>query len=402
MSQTLIGKSLDRYTVTRLLGQGGMGAVYEGTDTQSGARVAIKVMTRGVGEDAELVRRFQREAQIAGGINHPNVARVLAIGVEDDARFLVMEFIEGRSLYDILKEKGHLSGSRCLDYIRQTALGLQAAQDQGSIHRDVKPENLMLTPEDQIKIVDFGLAKNENSDSFKTATGAVMGTPHYISPEQATGRPVDHRSDIYSLGATFYHLLTGHTPYSGENAIAIIQKHMREEVRSIRHWSPNVPEPVCQVVYRMLRKNPDDRFQTYGHLIQVLDDVMHGRESPSMTMEVVDEAEAHAAATQTQKDRKRLMKLGAAIGGVIVVAAALAFMLRSRPAKESANESPESSATEQASGTDRFAPISKEKWRSETMPLLHDIDKHNREMDDDSEKFESRRERMNRGSDSDN
>jgi len=384
MIDTLLGKNLGHYQLVRLLGAGGMGAVYEGTDTQTDARVAVKVMRGELGENSEALHRFRREAHVAGEIAHPNVARVIDSGSAEEIHYLVMEYIDGRSLRDLIQEKGRIAGTRSLDIIRQTVKGLQAALDHGCIHRDIKPENLMLTNDGLVKIVDFGLARRESSDSFKTATGAVMGTPHYMPPEQASGRNVDHRSDIYSLGATFYHLLTGQTPFKGDSAIAIIQMHMANEPQAITHWNPNVPEAICQVVYRMMRKTPDERFQTYGHLGCVLDDLAEGRTAPSMTMQVVDEGSLQDEAEARKRDKLRLILAGAGLGVFILFAIGVHFYQKTRADEEAAEA--KLAEVQKAGNT-------KANWKTETMPMLIDINKHIREGDDDGEKFESRRNR---------
>lgn len=388
MSDPLIGKNLDGYRVLELLGQGGMGAVYLGEDTTTGRRVAIKTMIRGLREDPDIQRRFEREGKLAAEVDHPNIARVMRTGAAEDVRFIVMEYIDGKPLGDALAEKGRIAGSRCIDYIRQAARGLQAAHRAGVIHRDVKPDNLMLTADGIVKIVDFGLAKSDKGDSFKTATGAVMGTAHYISPEQASGMGVDHRSDIYSLGATFYHLLTGHTPFGGETSFAIIQKHIAEPVRDIHVWNPNVPDNVCQIVYRMMEKHPDKRFQTYGHLIDSLDDAIEGRVSSTFTMQVVDDAgpSVEELEARARGDRMRL----AMIATLVLFVGAI-FVYRGATRRGEAD-------ADGGGGGDVHPVFSdeKEKWKTETMPMLHDIMKHNEEMQKDSDNFESRRERMNR------
>ncbi len=390
MEDPLIGQSLNQYRIVRRLGQGGMGAVYEGQDSDTGRRVAIKVMIRTLREDPDVVKRFERESHIASQIHNDHVARVYDSGVANDVRYLVMEYIEGKPLMEILREKGRLAGSRPLEYIRQAAIGLDAALDHGIIHRDIKPDNMMVTEDGTLKLVDFGLAKGEKPDSFKTATGAVMGTPHYISPEQATGNAVDFRADIYSLGASFYQLLTGQPPFEGDTAIAIIQKHIATEPKAITHLNPNVPDSVCQVVYRMLRKHPDERFQTYGHLIRVLDDLIAGREAPSMTMEIVDEHAPRLAdveAHELERHRRNLMLISAAIV-LLLVAVVVKILTRS----------PDSEESEFVGEDDPTGIVKKaNEFKTETAPLLHDINKFMEEQDEDVDKFESRRSRMNRG-----
>lgn len=381
MNDDLIGRNLDGYEIGRMLGSGGMGAVYEAVEVVTGERVAIKIRSKRLGQNTteEDRRRFEREASVAAAINHPNVARVLANGSFQDLDYLVMEYIDGRPLNQVLKEEVRLPGKKCLDLILQTARGLQAAYECGSIHRDIKPENLMMTQDGRIKIVDFGLAKNEKIDSFKTATGVVMGTPHYISPEQASGLAVDHRSDIYSLGATLYHLLAGRPPFDGDNAFSILHKQVHEEVRSLIQWNPGVPEAVCQLVYRMLAKHPDARFQTYGHLIRVLEDLLSGRDRPSLTMEAVDEERLRADRERARQDRRRLMVMGAALA--LGLAVAFGFMIGRAP------QEPAAPAAADAAPTRVIEP---EKWKSTTMPLLQDIRTQINELDEDERNFSRR------------
>lgn len=384
MMSELIGREFDGYKILRELGSGGMGAVFEAVIVETGEHVAIKVRTKRLGQNTseEDRRRFEREASVAAAIDHPNVARVLGNGSFEDLDYLVMEYVDGMPLNEVMKEKVRLPGKKCLDLILQAACGLQAALDCGSIHRDIKPENLMMTEDGRIKIVDFGLAKNDKMDSFKTATGVVMGTPHYISPEQASGMPVDHRSDIYSLGATLYHLLAGRPPFEGENAFSILHKQIHAEVRSLTQWNPGVPDTVCQMVYRMMAKHPDARYQTYGHLIRVLEDLLSGRDRPSLTMEAVDESRLQADRLRAQQDRKRMMVAGAILA--LVAAMALGALL-SRPSSENAPAMDEAQA-----GVVKTRVVEPEKWKSTTIPLLQDIRTQINELDEEERNFSRR------------
>lgn len=395
MSDLLLGKTLHGYKIERMLGRGGMGAVYEGIHEESGIRVALKVMMRNLREDPELVHRFEREARIAAQIKHANVARVMDAGDSDDVRYIVMEYIDGESLTDMLKEKGRLAGPRTLDYVRQAACGLEAAYELGVIHRDIKPANIMVTRDGVVKIVDFGLAKTEKPDSLHTATGAVMGTPHYMSPEQATGSALDHRADIYSLGAAFYQLLTGRTPFDGETALVILQKHISEEPRAIQHWNPNVPEPISQAVYRMMAKHPDDRFQTYGHLIRVLDDLIAGRDAPSMTMQVVDSNIPAPVELTAADKRRKMIFVGTAVLGFFLLGL---FWFHRRSEANAAAEAlaAENAAAEESTPGGGLAKKARE-FKTDTVPMLHDIKKFNEQQDEEVEKFSNRRSRMNKG-----
>ncbi len=269
-----VGQNIDDYIVEALVGRGGMGAVYRATDTTLGRTVAIKMLPKTAISDESAVTRFKREAKIVSNLNHPNIAQIYRIGEVDECPYYVMEFIEGLTLDQILKDRGKVSGSRAIKIMLQAVEGLSAASKQGIIHRDIKPANIMITADDVVKIVDFGIAKNFADDSFQTSTGTVMGTPHYMSPEQAKGQKLDHRSDIYSLGATFYHMVTGRPPFESDNPITLIEKHCNEPVMAIPQYNPNVPDGVCTTIYAMLSKSPSDRIQEYGLLKMALENAL--------------------------------------------------------------------------------------------------------------------------------
>lgn len=412
MSHPLVGKTLGKYRIERLLGRGGMGAVLQGVHTDTGDIVAVKVMSQQLGEDPNLTIRFEREAKVAAQIDHPNVAKVLEYGSAQDVRYIVMEYIDGPSVGDILKMQRKLPGKQCLRVILQTAQGLEAAQRCNSIHRDIKPDNLMTTQDGQVKIVDFGLAKNDDVDSFKTATGVVMGTPHYISPEQAQGRGVDYRADMYSLGATFYHLITGHPPFDGDNAFSIVQKHVSEQVRPIEVWQPEVPEIVCSTIYRMMAKDPNDRFPTYAHLIGTLQDAIEGRYTPTASMEVAGAetlgpaslgprslgpgALAHdpGPASTDQSGTRRLL----AIAGIVIVAVLGFAGYRIQASMDASGIAEGEIANQKLVAPRAQIPthrINPNKWKDDTIPLLHDISKTLAAQDGEMRDFESRRARHN-------
>jgi serine/threonine protein kinase len=269
-----LGRTIDNYEIVRLLGRGGMGGVFLAFDRTLRRQAALKVLADDAADDVELVKRFEREARIVAEMNHPNIAQVYGSGTIDGVPYYAMEFIEGQSLADMIQERGRLGGTECLEYILQAAKGLQVAAKHDIIHRDVKPANLMVNSRDVVKVVDFGIAKVFRDETFKTATGQVMGTPRYMSPEQGKGQKVDLRSDIYSLGATFYHCVTGQPPFDSDNAFTLIMKHIEEPVRAITDINPNVPEKVCHIVDGMLSKNPAERFQDYSQLIITLENAM--------------------------------------------------------------------------------------------------------------------------------
>jgi len=252
------------------IGEGGMGAVYLAEDPARKRKVAIKVLPKKHASDAEFVQRFRREIEAATQLDHPNIVRAYTAGEERGHHFFVMEYCEGESLRKRIDRLKFLPAIDACRMILQVAQGLKHAHDRGIIHRDVKPENLMVTSGGAVKILDLGLAKNldDTNASFRTATGSALGTPHYISPEQARGdKSVDGRSDLYSLGATFYHLITGQVPFNGSSIFEIIQKHLMEQLADPRDIRPEIPPTVVQVVRRMLAKKPDDRHRDCAELI---------------------------------------------------------------------------------------------------------------------------------------
>lgn len=268
-----IGREFDGYRIERALGRGGMGTVYGGVDTGLRRRVAIKVLPQSAAANEDLRRRFEREARVVAEFDHPNIARVYRTGEIDGLPYYAMEYIEGKSLADMLRDQGRVAGNACIRLMTQAAQGLKAAAARQVIHRDIKPANLMVTDDGMLKIVDFGIAKAVRDDTFQTATGAVMGTPRYIAPEQARGLELDHRADIYSLGATFYHMVTGVPPFDSDDPITLVMMHINQPVEPIERFNPHVPDNLERIIYRMLEKSPARRYQDYGKLVDDLEHV---------------------------------------------------------------------------------------------------------------------------------
>jgi predicted Ser/Thr protein kinase len=260
------------YAVSGVLGRGGMGEVFKALDTRNGRTVAIKMIDPVQAQDAETLRRFEREARSVQALDHPNIARIF--GMEYDEKhnpFIVMEYVEGESLDRIAKGTEDVPYSVLCDYMVQAARGLEAAQRRSIIHRDIKPSNLLVTQDGLLKIIDFGLAKSMFDRSFVTATGMVVGTPRYISPEQGMGRTVDHRSDIYSLGATFYELMTRQCPFDGDTALAIMMKHINSPLTPPYMINPKVPGDINEIICKMMAKDPGERYQDYEGAIRDLE-----------------------------------------------------------------------------------------------------------------------------------
>jgi serine/threonine protein kinase len=262
------------YEIQGTIGAGGMGVVYRGWDARLNRHVAVKTLKPEVARDPEYSERFLREARAAAAVSHPNVTQIYFIGEEDGQPFIAMEFLEGKSLEALLHEEGKLPPARAIEFIRQAAAGLKAAAARGIIHRDVKPSNLVLASDGTLKVTDFGLAKLVVADAGLTMAGVVLGSPNYLAPEQASGGSVDVRSDIYSLGATLYELVTGQPPYEGPTPVSIILKHAREPLRSPRQLQPDLPVPLTMLIQRMLAKRPEDRPRDYNALLRELDRVL--------------------------------------------------------------------------------------------------------------------------------
>ncbi len=263
-----------RYRIVSLLGRGGMGSVYEAEHRLMNRHVALKVIEKKLVQTPGLVERFQRETQTAARLSHPNIVAAHDAECAADLHFLVMELVRGRDLAQIVGERGGLTVREACDYVRQAALGLQHAFERGMVHRDIKPQNLMLTAEGQIKILDFGLAQFASEvaeESGLTQVGAMMGTPDYMAPEQARdAHSADIRADIYGLGCTLYCLLSGHAPFPEGSVLEKILAHVEREPAPLQELRGNVPPELAAVVKKMMSKLPADRFQTPAEVAEAL------------------------------------------------------------------------------------------------------------------------------------
>jgi eukaryotic-like serine/threonine-protein kinase len=318
------------------IGEGGMGAVYLAEDTLRKRKVALKILPKKHASNAEFLKRFRREAEAATKLDHPNIVQAYSAGEDRGYHFYVMEYCEGESLRKRIERLKYLAASDACGIVLQVARGLQHAHDQGFIHRDVKPENLIVTPAGVVKILDLGLAKNiEDTDAtFRTVTGAALGTPHYISPEQARGdKSVDGRTDLYSLGATFYHLITGQVPFQGSSIFEIIQKHLMEQLADPRDVRPEIPEGVVQVVRKMLAKNPDDRHRDCRELINDLERL--AAKQPPLTSPI-DAALSSVAMPRgvvaVPPPRRHGLVLGGAAAGLLIAGILTTVLWPSTPA----------------------------------------------------------------------
>ncbi len=265
----------DRYQIIKSIGEGGMANVYLAYDTILDRDVAVKVLRGDLSNDEKFVRRFQREALNASSLSHPNIVEVYDVGDDNGQYFIVMEYIEGKNLKDLIKKRGKLTVSEVVDIMSQISDGLSVAHDSYIIHRDIKPQNIMILENGLVKITDFGIAMAMNATQL-TQTNSVMGSVHYLPPEQASGKGSTLKSDIYSMGILMYELLTGVLPYRGDNAVEIALKHLKEPLPSIREEIEDLPQSVENIILKSTAKNPKNRYNDaramYEDLKTCLDD----------------------------------------------------------------------------------------------------------------------------------
>ena len=261
MSDTVpVGSQFGDYQILQELGAGGMGKVYRARDLTLERVVALKTLAPSLSKDQAFVQRFLKEARAVARLNHPNIVQIYDFGCIDGIYYLAMEFVEGRSLGYRLRT-GRFSEADALHLIRQVCRALSVAHAEGIVHRDIKPDNLMLTSRGDLKLEDLGIAKRVDEDQSITQTGQSIGTPHYISPEQIRGqKDIDARADIYSLGATLYHLVTGHTPYKGSSGALVMSMHLVEPLPDPRQYEPGLSEGLCRVIRKMMAKDRKERY----------------------------------------------------------------------------------------------------------------------------------------------
>ncbi len=260
---------LAHYEILGRIGRGGMGDVFRGYERELQREVAIKVLPRELAGDPDFVRRFRAEAAAAARLTHPNIVHIYYIGEDVGHLFFAMQYVAGQSLAELLNGRPQLEVDETVAIIRQVLSGLAAAHAQGLVHRDIKPANILLdAPNRRVLLGDFGLVKRVAGAEDKTATGVIMGTVDYLSPEQGRGKPVDARSDLYSVGVLLYRMLSGRLPFSADSATAMIFQHVYEQPVPLAQLAPRTPAPLAAIVDRLMAKSPDDR---YGSAEEVLD-----------------------------------------------------------------------------------------------------------------------------------
>lgn len=281
-----IGLKLDgRYQITELIGVGGMSDVYKGVDIMENRTVAVKILKREFSENEEFVRYFRNESRAIAVLSHPNIVKIFDVGYEHDLQYIVMEYINGITLKECIEQKGMLQWRECVHYTIQILRALQLAHDRGIIHRDIKPQNVMLLADGTIKVMDFGIAcfsrQNAGSNTERT-----MGSVHYVSPEQARGERTDERGDIYSVGVMMYEMLTGRKPFDGETPVAVALKHMNEEPVRPSEYNSSIYKGLEEIVLRAMEKDPTKRYQSASGMIR---DIEAFKNDQSVTFGYFDE-----------------------------------------------------------------------------------------------------------------
>ncbi|RAV19953.1 Stk1 family PASTA domain-containing Ser/Thr kinase [Paenibacillus contaminans] len=287
----MIGQELGgRYELLDRVGGGGMAIVYKGHDLLLNRNVAVKVLRQQYVHDEEFIRRFRREAQSAASLSHPNVVSIYDVGQEEDIHYIVMEYIEGMTLNDLIKEKAPLQVEDAIHIATQICDALDHAHSNQIIHRDIKPHNILIGKNGRVKVTDFGIARAATSSTI-TQTGSVIGSVHYFSPEHAKGIAAGAKSDLYSLGIVLYQMLTGKLPFLGESPISVALKHLQENVEEPRKVNPLIPQSIENIILKAMRKNPDERYQSAKEMMSDLETCMlpERRNEPKLSFADADE-----------------------------------------------------------------------------------------------------------------
>lgn len=351
----------DRYEIIKTIGEGGMANVYLANDTILDRKVAIKVLRGDLSNDEKFIRRFKREALSVSNLSHPNIVEVYDVGEEDGNYYIVMEYIEGKTLKQLLQKRGALTLNEVIDIMTQLTDGLAHAHEAYIIHRDIKPQNIMIEDNGLVKITDFGIAMALNSTQL-TQTNSVMGSVHYLPPEQANGKGSTVKSDIYSLGILMYELLTGSVPFKGDTAVEIALKHMKEKIPSIRKQNPTIPQSVENIVLKATAKNPKNRYDNVRDMYKDLqtalqrdnekrlvyeypeNDLEETKVIPQVTKEIkqvidkptVKEEDADDDSVLKEKNEKNKLPiiLAVVLLGTLIVLAGVYLLITSKDVKE--------------------------------------------------------------------
>jgi hypothetical protein len=334
----MIGQKIGgRYEIVELIGTGGMSSVYRARDTVLERDVALKVLHEHFSTDREYVERFRREARAVAGLNHPNIVTVIDRGEFEGRQFIVFENVPGENLKDIVEREGALPVEQALALTHQVARGLAFAHEHGVVHRDVKPQNVLLDESGAAKVTDFGIARSRDPGDALTETGTLLGTSDYIAPEQARGLRADERSDQYSLAVLLYELLTGEVPYPADTFMATAMRHLNDPVPSVRERRPDVPPRVDAIIARAMAKRPQERFPSTAAMMGAIEAALAGEEAasglPDGATSVLPRAEPGPAAVSRPRRprprarRRRVIPLLLAIVVLALGALVLAFLV---------------------------------------------------------------------------
>lgn len=294
-----IGKRLDgRYQITELIGMGGMADVYKAQDIVDDKVVAVKILKKEFADNDDFVRRFRNESKAIAVLSHPNIVKIYDVGFSDKIQFIVMEYIDGITLKEFMEQQGKLKWKDAVYFVTQILKALQHAHDRGIVHRDIKPQNVMLFPDGQIKVMDFGIAKFAREEG-KTLSDKAIGSVHYISPEQASGGVTDERGDIYSVGVMLYEMLTGVKPFDADSPVAVALMHMQNNAKPPREINDAIPEGLEEIVMRAMQKDPADRYQSASEMIN---DIEQFKKNPSMVFGYTYSGQKEAAPSESSAD----------------------------------------------------------------------------------------------------
>jgi eukaryotic-like serine/threonine-protein kinase len=323
-SKTLPMEYFGEYKLLEKLGEGGMGSVFKAQETLANRVVALKVLRKNFAGNTSFVERFDREAKLAGALMHPNIVACHNAGTSRGVQYMVMEFIDGETMKQrINSEGGKLPEKEALKIVREVANGLSHAQSKGVVHRDIKPDNILLGNDGTVKVSDFGTAKSFLDEESLTQTGVVIGTPHYISPEQVrAAKDIDHRADLYSLGATLYHALTGRVPFDAPTALEIMRKHLQEELENPADICPGLSGEAIQIVTKLMAKLPAERYQSAEELAEDIDRVLKGQPPLHATLE------QHKSSIRPPRLKKKA-KAAAGCMGMLAIAIGVTLAFRS-------------------------------------------------------------------------
>lgn len=325
-----------RYEIIKKIGSGGMAEVYLANDLVLNREVAVKVLRGDLSYDPVALLRFQREANAGSGLNHPNVVEIYDVGNEGDSQYIVMEYVEGVTAKELIHRRGSLDVAEAVDFMYQLAMGLATAHKQGIVHRDIKPQNILVKGDGTLKITDFGIAQSEDALQL-TKTDSVIGSIHYLAPELVRGEGASVQSDIYALGIIFYEILTGDVPFSGEIPVEIAMKQLQEPIPSVQTFNPNIPNSVVNIINKATSKNTKNRYRNVETMIEDLTTAL----DPSRTNELLwipqhntlDETklistisgfeEEIAEVEKPNSNKKRNMIIGGVVAAVVIVSAIL-------------------------------------------------------------------------------